>query len=138
MQAITAGEARRRIQEQLPLQADHILVKNPDQASALRDMARVNEVQGKVALLCPGELGEAAKKCDVTCVKGERREVKQWHSMPLTRDGCPEPPVMRRQSSFKPPARDLQTLRVQAAKEFMHEEVWRALQGCPREVVGKP
>ncbi|CAE7261621.1 pol [Symbiodinium necroappetens] len=118
-------------------QVEHILVKNPDQATALRDMARVNEVQGKVALLCPGELGEAAKKCDVTCVKGERREVKQWHAVPLTREGCPEPPVVRRQSSFKPPARDLQTLRVQAAKAFMHDEVWRALQGCPREVVGK-
>ncbi|CAE7370824.1 unnamed protein product, partial [Symbiodinium sp. CCMP2456] len=45
VQAITAGEARRRMQEQIPLQAERILVKNPDQATVLMDMARVNEVK---------------------------------------------------------------------------------------------
>ena len=137
MPAITAGEAKRRMQEQLPLQAERILVKNPDQATELMDMARVNEVKGKVALLCQGELGEEAKKCDVTCIKGDRREVKQWQAVALTREGCPEPPLVRRQSSFKPPARKLQTLRVLAAKTFMHADMWQTMQDSPKEVVNR-
>ena len=49
------------MQDQLPLQAEKIPVKSQDQATELKDRARLNEVKGKVALLCQGELGDEAK-----------------------------------------------------------------------------
>ena len=134
VRAITAGEAKRRLQDLRPLDADNIVVRDSDQAAELQDLARVHAVEGQVALISPGDLGAQAVKADVTCVKGDRREVREWHTVALTQAGCPTMPQTRKVSSFKPPIRRLTTVRLIAVKAYMEAEIWKQMQGGPREV----
>ena len=116
LQAITAGEARKRLEAQQPLGAASIVVKDSEQAAALQNLAKVHEVKDKVAIISQRDLGDGATTRDVTCIKGDRREVREWKAVPLTSAGSSETPTVRLKSSFQPPARDLQTVRIIAAR----------------------
>lgn len=137
LQAITAGEARKRLEAQQPLGAASIIVKDSEQATALQNLAKVHEVKDKVAIISQRDLGDGATTRDVTCIKGDRREVREWKAVPLTSAGPSETPTVRLKSSFQPPARDLQTVRIIAARSFMEPAMWANLQGSPRDVVTK-
>ncbi|CAE7662478.1 infB [Symbiodinium sp. CCMP2592] len=136
-EAITAGEARRRMHEQRPLQAQAVVVKSSEEATELRNLARVNEVQGKIALVSQNDLGNEATHRDITCVRDGRREVKKWQELALTSEGCPAKPAVRRTSTFQPPSRELQTVRVLAVKDYMEPMIWRNLLDGPKEVVSR-
>ena len=137
LQAITAGEARKRLEAQQPLGAASIVVKDSEQATVLQNLAKVHEVKDKVAIISQRDLGDGATTRDVTCVKGDRREVREWKAVPLTSAGSSETPTVRLKSSFQPPALDLQTVRIIAARGFMEPAMWANLQGSPRDVVTK-
>ena len=137
LQAITAGEARKRLEAQQPLGAASIVVKDSEQATALQNLAKVHEVKDKVAIISQRDLGDGATARDVTCIKGDRREVREWKAVPLTPAGPSETPTVRLKSSFQPPARDLQTVRLIAARGFMEPAMWATLQDSPRDVVTK-
>ena len=114
---ISAGEAKRRLEEQQPLNAEAIVVKNGSQAESLVNLAQVSAYKGQVAVISQDDLGEKAKKLDVPCIKGDRRSVKQWSSVALTADGCPAQTVLRKTSTFKPPVREVKTLRILGVRE---------------------
>ena len=135
VQAIPGDRAIQLLQDQKPLPTDTVVVHTAAQASKLQDLARVNEVQDKIAVVCPGELGEEAGKRDVTCIRGDQRQVQAWNAVALTPGGLPEKPTVRKVSTFKPPSRNLQTLRVLCPRDYMDPEMWRALQQYPSEVV---
>ena len=134
---ISAAEAKRRLEEQKPLNADAIVVKNSSQAENLVNLAQVSAYKGQVAVISQEDLGDQARKVDVPCIKGDRRSVKQWSSVALTAEGCPAQTVLRKTSTFKPPVRDVRTLRVMGVREYMMPEIWQALKGSPAEVVAR-
>ena len=114
-----------------------MVVKSPEEATELRNLARVNEVQGRIALISQHDLGNEAMPRDITCVRAGRREVQKWQELALTSEGCPVKPAVRRQSTFQPPSRELQTVRVLAVKHYMEPTIWRHLLDGPKEVVSR-
>ncbi|OLP85287.1 hypothetical protein AK812_SmicGene33717 [Symbiodinium microadriaticum] len=73
-EAITAGEAKSRLLDQVPLKSGTIVVREQGQAAELQNLARLHEVQGKVAIVCQQPMGTDDQTLDLTCVKGNRCE----------------------------------------------------------------
>ena len=136
MKTISGTDAIKKLQDQQTLgdQVEAIVVKNQSQAVTLANLAKVSELQDKIAIVSPFDLGEGAGERDITCVRGDRRAVQKWNSVPLTSQGYPEAKSVRKQSTFQPPKRTLQTLRVMCVRTYMLPDMWRVLQNSPSEV----
>ena len=108
-----------------------MVVHNIKEVEELRLLASTHETKEKTILVCAFEVEDKAASTLVSLPSigpRGRKQIRQWKCFPLCKtDTVPTATSLVVTSTFAPPDRQLESLRVHIPKDFVEPELWKSI-----------
>ena len=128
---VSFSVAKTRVSKDGKIGAAYVVVRNIKEVEELRLLASTHETKEKTILVCAFEVEDKAASTLVSLPSigpRGRKQIRQWKRFPLCKtDTVPTATSLVVTSTFAPPDRQLESLRVHIPKDFVEPELWKSI-----------